>query len=81
MMALRRRKNESPVSGLVKKSAMLATVEMNGTMSSATLREQTTPKAYTHVALPLGHVRQGKDAWVRLGSRHPPADGTAGDTR
>eukprot|EP00966_Prymnesium_polylepis_P297264 6868218-Prymnesium_polylepis.1 len=28
-----------------------------------------------------GHVRQGKEAWVRHGSRHPPADGTAGDTR
>ena len=35
MMALRRRKNASPANGLVKKSAMLAVVETNGTISSS----------------------------------------------
>eukprot|EP00966_Prymnesium_polylepis_P228888 5296739-Prymnesium_polylepis.1 len=32
------------------------TAPQGGTVT-ATLGEQTTPKAYTHVALPLGHVR------------------------
>ena len=35
MMVLRSRKNASPANGLVKKSAMLAVVETNGTTSSS----------------------------------------------